>query len=137
MVRGECNCGAVRFEVDDDAGPVFICHCSICRRSSGANGMAVVLAKKERFRWTAGEADIVAWTKPGADWHKWFCRTCGSPVPGENDPARMFIPAGTITHGGEALKVAHHVWVGSKAVWDEIGDSGKQHAERFRAGSAG
>jgi hypothetical protein len=28
--------------------------------------------------------------------------------------------------------VAHHVWVGSKAVWDEIGDAGKQHAEQFR-----
>ena len=26
-----------------------------------------------------------------------------------------------------------HVWVGSKAVWDEIGDSGKQHREGFTA----
>jgi hypothetical protein len=24
------------------------------------------------------------------------------------------------------------VWVASKAVWDEIGDAGKQHAEQFR-----
>jgi hypothetical protein len=44
----------------------------------------------------------------------------------------MFVPAGSLTEGGDALRVTHHVWVGSKAVWDEIGDAGKQHAEQFR-----
>jgi hypothetical protein len=43
----------------------------------------------------------------------------------------MFIPAGLISDGGKALRVIHHVWVGSKAVWDEIGDSGQQHSEAF------
>jgi hypothetical protein len=41
----------------------------------------------------------------------------------------MFVPAGSLTQGGESLQVAHHVWVGSKAVWDEIGDAGIQHRE--------
>jgi hypothetical protein len=136
MVRGECNCGAVRFEVDGDLDGVYVCHCSICRRSSGANGMAVVLAANERFRWTAGQAQIAAWTKPGTQWEKWFCRTCGTPVPGANDPTRVFIPAGCITQGGDALRVRHHVWVGSKAAWDEIGDDGKRHVERFRKDGA-
>ena len=31
-----------------------------------------------------------------------------------------------------SISVTHHVWVGSKAVWDEIGDTGKQHPEQFR-----
>jgi hypothetical protein len=52
-------------------------------------------------------------------------------VPGANDKSRMFIPAGLISDGGAALRVAHHIWVDSKAAWDEIGDSGKQHAEGF------
>jgi hypothetical protein len=26
-----------------------------------------------------------------------------------------------------------HVWVGSKAGWDEISDAGKQHTKGFRA----
>jgi len=53
-------------------------------------------------------------------------------MPGENDPTRMFAPAGSITRGGDALKVIHHVWAGSKAAWDEIGDATRQHAEEFR-----
>ncbi|MFZ8990698.1 MAG: hypothetical protein ACO2ZJ_10200 [Pseudohongiellaceae bacterium] len=43
----------------------------------------------------------------------------------------MFVPAGLILEGGETLGVAHHIWVDSRASWDEIGDSGKQHSEAF------
>lgn len=133
MASGQCNCGAVRFEIDGDLDGVYVCHCSICRRSTGSNGIAVVLVPKERFHWVGGTEHISTWKKPDADWQTWFCGICGSPVPGENDPAKIFVPAGSLTHGGEALKVLHHIWVGSKAVWDEIGDSGRQHVEGFKA----
>jgi hypothetical protein len=39
----------------------------------------------------------------------------------------MFVPAGLILEGAQDLKVAHHIFVGSKAAWDEIGDSGLRH----------
>lgn len=132
MAQGECNCGAVQFEIDDPLTDVFVCHCSICRRNTGSNGIAVVIVPNDRFRWTRGQQHVATWRKPGTEWETWFCRICGAPVPGQNDPATIFVPAGSITQGGEALKVAHHVWVGSKAVWDEIGDTGKQHPEGFR-----
>jgi len=131
MVRGECNCGAVVFEVAADLVDVFVCHCSICRRSSGSNGMAVVLVNNEQFRWLRGQDQVATWEKPGTDWQKWFCRTCGSPLPGINDGTRMFVPAGLISEGADSLKVAHHIWVDSRAVWDEIGDAGKRHREAF------
>src|SRR5512143_1420485 len=133
MVKGECNCGAVAYEIGADLTGIFVCHCSICRRSSGSNGMAVVVFPKAQFSWVSGEDRISTWNKPGTDWHKWFCGTCGSPVPGENDSKTMFAPAGCLTEGAGSLQVIHHVWVGSKAPWDQIGDSGKQHLEGFRS----
>jgi hypothetical protein len=133
MASGECNCGAVQFEIDADLAGVFVCHCSICRRFTGSNGIAVVLVANEQFRWRRGQEFIATWKKPATQWQGWFCKVCGSPVPGENDPTRMFVPAGTLTEGGDALRVIHHVWVGSKAAWDEIGDTGQQHVEAFRA----
>ena len=132
-MRGGCNCGAVAFEINADVADVFVCHCSICRRFTGSNGIAVVLIDNNAFRWLRGEDHIATWKKPGADWQCWFCRECGSPLPGANDPSRTFVPAGSITEGGEGLRVAHHIWVGSKAAWDEIGDDGKQHYEAFKA----
>jgi hypothetical protein len=81
------------------------------------------------FRWTRGTQQIATWKKPGSDWQSWFCRTCGSLLPGANDESRMFVPAGLITEGGEDLRVIHHIWVESRASWDEIGDSGEQHGQ--------
>ncbi len=132
-VRGACNCGAVAFEADGRARDVYVCHCSICRRHTGGTGIAVVLVETAGFRWLQGEEAIRMWQKPGADWQAWFCGTCGSPVPGTNDATRMFIPAGLIAEGGEELRIAAHLWVGSKAGWEEIGGTAEQHPEGFRA----
>ncbi len=131
MAIGQCNCGTIAFEIDVDISEVFVCHCSICRKSTGSNGIAIVIVDSDAFRWTRGEEKILTWEKPDGDWQTWFCQICGSPLPGINDESRMFVPAGLITEGGESLKIVHHIWVGSKAVWDKIGDSGKQHLESF------
>ncbi|OYU16409.1 MAG: aldehyde-activating protein [Alphaproteobacteria bacterium PA4] len=129
VAQGQCNCGAVAFEISTAISDVHVCHCSICRRYTGSNGIAVVVVGNNAFRWLRGESDIARWQKPDADWEASFCRVCGSALPGQNDAARMFIPAGLISQGGEGLKVAQHIWVGSKAGWDVIGDDGQQHQE--------
>ena len=131
MASGKCNCGAVEFKVDAEIADVYVCHCSICRKSTGSNGIAVIITSNDSFRWIRGQENISTWKKPDGDWQIWFCRVCGSSLPGTNDESRMFVPAGLITSGGENLRVAHHIWVNSKAVWDEIGDSGTQHPESF------
>lgn len=131
MAKGQCNCGAVAFEADTDLTDVYVCHCSICRRFTGANGIAVLVVDKAAFRWVRGEKLVGRWSKPDADWEASFCSRCGSALPGPNDEARMFIPAGSIDEGGENLKVAHHIFVESRAAWDVIGDAGKQHPEAF------
>jgi hypothetical protein len=135
MARGQCNCGTVAFDIDAEISEVFVCHCSICRRATGANGVAVIFIDSRAFRWTRGEEQVATWRKPDADWQCWFCRVCGSPLPGAIDDAHMFVPAGLITSGGDTLRVAHHTWVGSRAVWDEIGDAGRLHPKAFEGES--
>ncbi len=95
--------------------------------------MAVVLVQNHRFRWTKGQSSIAYWAKPGRDWHTSFCKHCGSSLPGENDASSRYVPVGSLTSGAEDLKVAHHLWVESKASWEEIGDSGVQHKKGFVA----
>ncbi len=133
MLKGECNCGQVQFQIDAMPAGVIICHCSICRRHTGTNGNAVVLLKNDNFQWISGQEHISTWKKPKHDWQIWFCKTCGSQVPGKNDENMIFAPAGALTEGGEDLKVIHHIWVESKANWDEIGATGQQHTKHFGA----
>ncbi|WP_196137220.1 GFA family protein [Aliikangiella sp. G2MR2-5] len=131
MLKGECNCGQVAFEVDTSVSDVYYCHCSICRRATGTNGIPVIVIANEHFRWIQGEDKISSWEKPGHDWQMSFCSNCGSPLPGSNDETRMYVPCGLIMSGDENLKVAHHIWVDSKAPWDEICGEAKQHREAF------
>ncbi|WDE02750.1 GFA family protein [Thalassomonas viridans] len=132
MTKGNCNCGAVTFEITTEISDVYICHCSICRKSTGSGGIAVLVIANDDFHWLTGTKLINTWHKPGHDWQTSFCKNCGSPLPGANDDARMHVPAGLISEGGKNLKVAHHLWVDSKAPWEEIGTSGKKHPESFQ-----
>lgn len=131
MLTGKCNCGAVEFKAEANVSDVFLCHCSICRSSTGSGGIAVVLVPTKDFNWLKGEDLITYWAKPGHDWHTNFCKQCGSSLPGKNDESQIYIPVGTLTSGHKNLKVAHHLYVGSKASWEVIGDSGIQHPEGY------
>lgn len=135
MAQGQCNCGAVAFETTGAMHDVFVCHCSICRRYTGANGIAVLLVQNADFHWLRGEDQITVWDKPDAAWQAHFCRSCGSAVPGHNTSGTTYIPAGSITLGGQDLRVTHHMFVDSRAPWDEIGDAGQQHPEGFGTGN--
>lgn len=131
MPKGECNCGAVAFEITSNVSEVFICHCSICQKATGNNGIAVVIVDNDSFRWVTGKTLVKTWHKPGHDWQTSFCQNCGSTLPGKNDDAHMYVPAGLIIEGNANLIVTHHIWVSSKAAWDEIADSGTQHQQAF------
>lgn len=133
MARGACNCGAVAFAINCDLRDVYVCHCSICRRATGSGGIAVVVVANENFTWTQGTDQLQTWRKPGHDWLTSFCRQCGSPLPAANDDTRTFIPVGLLSEGADNLRVAHHLFVGSKPNWTVIGDDGKQHSEGFSA----
>lgn len=131
MTKGKCNCGAVSFEVKRELSDIFVCHCSICRSSTGSMGIAVCIVSKEDFSWLQGEGNIRTWSKPGHDWQTSFCEVCGSPVPGKNDEDNMYIPASLITSDTSNLSVTHHLYVGSKASWEEIAGSGKHHVAGY------
>ena len=132
MVLGQRNCGEVVFKIDDDISEVFICHCSIFRKSTSSNGIAVVVVDNVAFQWMRGEYQVLTWKKTIGNWETLFCRVFGSTLPGINDESRMYVPAGLITNGDESLKVVHNIWVDFKAVVDEIGDSGKQHRQAYK-----
>lgn len=54
MTRGGCYCGRVRYEADSVFDAVY-CHCSICRRISGAPVYAGIVIPKSEFRVVSGE----------------------------------------------------------------------------------
>uniref|UniRef100_UPI0018DCD358 GFA family protein n=1 Tax=Gilvimarinus agarilyticus TaxID=679259 RepID=UPI0018DCD358 len=94
-------------------------------------GIAVCIASKDDFNWLQGEGKIRQWSKPGHDWQTSFCEVCSSPVPGENDENNMYIPASLLTSDDSTLRITHHLYIGSKASWEEIAGGAKQHVAGY------
>lgn len=128
-MRGRCLCGGVRFEISEAATPIGMCHCSKCRRVSGVASNAEFMVARARLQWTAGEEKVSRFRLPDG-WGTAFCSTCGSPVPKLHPSGGAYwVPAGLIDEPS-GLRVAGHIFVGSKAPWDEIAGA----APRFDAG---
>lgn len=123
-ILGSCLCGAVRFEVRGRPPPVGMCHCSLCRKAS----RATLAVRKERFVWIAGEDQVRTFVRPSG-WRATFCGACGCPAPHPTpDGAKVWVPAGALDED-PGPRVAGHIFVGSRASWDVIGDKGPQFDE--------
>ncbi len=53
MLKGSCLCGGIRYEIDADLGPVTNCHCSQCRKASGAAFASNASVPAAAFRFIA------------------------------------------------------------------------------------
>lgn len=73
---GGCRCGAVRFEASVDPHHISYCHCTDCRRATGAPVSAFVGFAAEKVRFGVGEPRLFE-NGPAS---RSFCATCGSPL---------------------------------------------------------
>lgn len=131
LAKGSCNCGNVSFEIQVELTDVYLCHCTICRKSTGSSAIAVTVVKNENFQWLSGESFIKCWQKPNHDWQTSFCTECGSPLPGKNDEKTTYIPVSLLDTGNEKLSVKHQMFTDSKASWVAISEHGTIHQNEF------
>ena len=117
-LRGGCYCARVRYEVDFVFDAIY-CHCSICRRLSGAPVYAGLVTHRSDFRVVAGEPRSFASTEHGT---RWFCSECGVHLfctDSEND--RVSVALGTLDEP-EAVRPKIHQWTSSRLAWFDIAD---------------
>ena len=76
-LAGGCYCGALRYEIEPGDSSVVNCHCTLCRRTSGAPYVTWMLLTDEQFRLTQGEPAELASSDHGT---RWFCSRCGTPI---------------------------------------------------------
>jgi len=131
MHSGSCLCGAVRYEIDGDVGPLVFCHCSRCRKAQGGPFAAVVPVATWSFRIVAGAESLGDYAAPSG-LHRRFCKICGSPIftSRENLPDVVRVRVGTLDTPLAKRGPEQHIFVGSKAEWDHIRDDAPQAVER-------
>jgi len=126
MLKGSCLCGGVHYEAEGPLIAMARCHCTQCRKASGAEFATNGSVKAETFRVTAGEELLGQYEwRPGSA--RVFCRRCGSPLfkRDANNPAQVRLRLGCLdTEISE--RPLMHVFVGEKPAWSEITDDLRQ-----------
>lgn len=128
-INGSCLCGGIRYEIDGQLGRVVNCHCSMCRKATGAAFRTRARVSAAEFHWVSGEELLSRYeSSPGET--RTFCRVCGATLPTffRDHPDEIGLPLGTID-GDPGARPSAHVWVDSKAHWWDITDALPQHGE--------
>jgi hypothetical protein len=111
----------VAFTVDDAFLYAAYCHCSRCRRRSGAAFKAFAGIELDKLRVTAGEGELV-YTEESAQGYNAFCRRCYSPLfSAVSARQRVHVNLGVLADA-PSKRPDHHIFVASKAPWYEITD---------------
>jgi hypothetical protein len=118
----------VAFEMRGAPLHVHHCHCSRCRKTHGTAHATDLVVPAAGVRFTWGEELLTVFRPPGATtFAHAFCRACGSSMP-RFDTARgvAIVPWGSLDED-PGVRPEWHIFVESKAPWDEILDGLSQY----------
>ncbi len=123
-VTGRCYCGRVRVHADVRPQLVAYCHCSDCRRVSGAPvaAFAAFAPGEAVFDPPLGPPVSV---NPGVE--RWFCHDCGTPLAATFDylPDQVYVPVGLLDQAAE-LPPSIHSHASSGLPWLHIDDDAER-----------
>jgi len=126
--KGSCLCGALRYEIEGDFEGIWMCHCSNCRKTSGATGNMIIIVPRSRFHWISGEDNRVTFElRPTYTITR--CKTCGTPLPAEEDADNIYLTAGTLDDPLDA-GIKSHIFYGSKADFERDNHDVRYFVER-------
>ena len=112
---GGCLCGQVRYRIDSPITDVAHCHCTMCRRASGAVAVTWFTVPEDTFRLTAGE--LRTWhSSPQAT--RGFCPGCGCQITFQIDaePDALDVTLATLDDAARH-SAERHIWTDSRLPW--------------------
>lgn len=75
MIEGGCHCGSIRYKVNGEAITHALCHCTDCRRSSGAPMVGWTMYPATAVEVTKGNPKVY---KSSENARRHFCENCGT-----------------------------------------------------------
>jgi hypothetical protein len=127
MLRGGCFCGRIRYEAAGTPFHETNCHCSICRRISGAPYVTWFSVQRFEFRLVCGEP---ARFKSSAVATRSFCPHCGTPLTFEHDgfPDEIDVTTCSLDRP-ELVPPKDHTWTSSKLNWLRLSGELREYEE--------
>lgn len=118
-MTGRCYCGATTLMADGLPLSVAYCHCSDCRRWTGAPVAAFAALPADALVIDPDPGPLSA--VPGVE--RWVCPMCGSPLAARFDylPGHVYVPLGVLDQAAD-LPPKVHAHAGDRLPWLHIAD---------------
>jgi hypothetical protein len=78
-IKGSCQCKAVQYEINPAVKLVGNCHCTICKKITGASFSTIVIVAEDDFAVVQGTDQLSTWQVSDLA-AKNFCCKCGTPI---------------------------------------------------------
>ncbi|MEY2538414.1 MAG: hypothetical protein QOG67_2154 [Verrucomicrobiota bacterium] len=127
LISGGCLCGEVRYEAGQSPHNITHCHCSDCRRASGAPFVTWATFDADNFRFVHGEPRQIDW----AGRVRSFCQNCGTALTFRSGPDAREIDV-TVCSFEDATSVLprDHTWVEDRLAWIHLADGLPEYPQR-------
>jgi hypothetical protein len=124
--EGGCGCGAVRYRLEAEPFDAGYCHCTVCRRSSGAPVLAFATVPLDKFLVVKGEP---AKRRSSSFGERWFCRDCGAQLAMHVDhqPDTIDFTLASLDDP-QIIAPAFHIFTADRIGWFETADALPRHA---------
>ena len=120
MLKGGCFCGRVRYEAGGAPFHETNCHCSVCRRTTGAPFVAWFSVPRPQFQFVRGEPTRF---KSTAKATRSFCPQCGTQLTFEHEDFSDEIDVTACSlDEPDGLPPWDHTWTSSKLSWVKLAD---------------
>ncbi|MDE2138385.1 MAG: GFA family protein [Gammaproteobacteria bacterium] len=127
MYVGGCLCGAVRYQIGSDVSKLCFCHCTSCRRATGAPMVPWGTCARDALRVTRGRLSEY---RSSAQVWRGFCARCGTSLTYRHEARAAEIDITLASLDDPTLLAPQmHVWVKDRLRWTTIGDQLPRHEE--------
>jgi hypothetical protein len=127
VLHGGCYCGLIRYQA---AGPISqesFCHCSICRKTTGAPLVAWFSVPREQFKFVRGEPSRFKSTLQAT---RSFCPQCATQLTFEHTDRAEYVDITTCSlDDTDAAAPKEHIFTRSRLPWIKLCDQLPEYAK--------
>ncbi len=130
---GGCLCGEIRYACSATLNKLVVCHCTDCRKASGAAAAYNARVPASAVTIVRGVTKSHVVTADSGDrLERFFCGDCGSQLFSQREALRDFLTlkVGSLDDPSH-LQLGMHIWTSSAMPWVPLSEDVPQHEHEF------